>query len=203
MVPVLQVTSRRVAALHLDTCDLTVPGTPSSMVVMARANADVVDYLVLGDSAIIIMTGSGVAEVVQDRRMEEVAPPEYAAMLALPTGSPEHQAARIAFVSRQQRLRNHPDGYPVASTDPGAALKAITGSVPAEDVRCAALASDGVTRFAEFGLGSWDDMLRTLAIDGPAGLFGQIREAENRNPRGSKWPRAKRHDDVSVVFWES
>jgi hypothetical protein len=191
-----------VAELHRDTCDLDVPGTPSSVVVMARTDEQALDYLVLGDCALIIETESGGIEVVTDRRMDEVAPPEFQAVLKLPIGTPEHQAARIAFVRRQQPMRNKPGGYPVASTDPGAAAKAITGSVPAGDVRRAAMASDGVTRFAEFGLGTWADLLSTLSASGPGALFGRIREAENTDPVGRMWPRAKKHDDVGVVFWE-
>lgn len=102
---------KAVMVLHGDTCDLTVPGAPSSMVVMARIGATTFDYLVLGDSALIADTSEGIT-VVTDRRMEDVAPPEYRQMLSLPTGTPEHQAARIAFVRKQQPLRNAPDGYP-------------------------------------------------------------------------------------------
>ena len=168
---------------------------------MARIGGEAVDYLVLGDSALIVQTLPGIT-VVSDRRLDEVAPPEYRQMLALPTGTPEHQAARIAFVRRQQPTRNRPGGYPIASTDPGAAMKAITGSIALGEVRRLALASDGVTRFAEFGLGTWDDMLNVLSAEGPRGLFARIREAENSDPQGRAWPRAKRHDDVGVVFWE-
>ncbi len=191
-----------VSALHRDTCDLSSPGTPSSVVVMARTEAESMDYLVLGDSALVIEDTSGSIKVVTDRRMDQVAAAEYQAMLKLPTGSPEHQAARIAFVRRQQPMRNQPGGYPVASTDPDAASKAITGSVPAVEVRRAAIVSDGVTRFAEFGLGTWSDLLSTLALDGPAALFARIRKAEDGDPGGQRWPRAKQHDDVGVVFWE-
>lgn len=190
-----------VAALHRDTCDLSVPGTPSSMVVMVRIGEELADYLVLGDSA-LIMDIAGDTSVVSDRRMEDVAPDEYREMLSLPTGTPEHQAARIAFVRKQQPLRNAPGGYPVASTDPGAAHKAISGSIPTGEVSRAALVSDGVTRFSEFGLGSWGDMLNILSVHGPDELFIRIRAAEEADPRGQQWPRAKQHDDVSVVFWE-
>ena len=192
-----------VSTLHAGTCDLSSPGTPSSVVVMARTGTETLDYLVLGDSAFVIEDASGKVEVVTDQRMDRVAAAEFQAVLALPIGAPEHQAARIAFVRRQQPLRNQPGGYPVASTDPAAAAKALTGSLPAGDVRRAAMASDGVTRFAEFGLGTWGDLLSTLSSGGPAALFARIREAERDDPEGRKWPRAKQHDDMSVVFWEN
>ena len=188
------------AARHAGTCDLTVPGTPSGMVVMARAGEDALDYLVLGDSALAAELGDGTVEVVTDRRMELVAADEYKAVLALPIGTPEHQAARIAYVRRQQPMRNQPGGYPVASTAPGAAALALTGRLA--DVRRAAMLTDGLTRYAEFGLGTWGDLLGCLSACGPAGLIRRVREAEVSDPDGRQWPRAKRHDDAGVVFWE-
>jgi hypothetical protein len=95
-----------VSSLHRGTCDLSAPGTPSSMVVMSRAIAASLDYLVLGDSALVIENTAGNIKAVTDLRMHRVAAEEYQAMLALPTGSPGHQAARIAFVRRQQPMRN-------------------------------------------------------------------------------------------------
>lgn len=189
-----------VTALHRGACDLDCPGTPSSMVIMARVKAEVLDYLVLGDSALVIEHASGRVEVITDRRMEAVAADEFRAVLELPIGTGEHQAARMAYVHRQQPMRNKPDGYPVASTDPGAASKALTGCIAG--VRLAAMMSDGVTRFAEFGLGTWSDLLGVLALHGPGELVARIREAENDDPEGRKWPRAKKHDDAGVVFWE-
>ena len=206
-----------VAALHRHTCDLAVPGTPSAVLAMTRTGPETLDWLVLGDVTLIIEHGTrprvlgphgrlrdrqGTIDVITDPRMAEAAPPEYEQMLALPTGTPEHQAARIAFVRKQQPLRNRPGGYPVASTDPDAADQALAGSVPARAVRRAVMASDGVTRFTEFGLGSWELMLGILAAHGPGELFARIREAEHGDPRGRRWPRGKRHDDVSVVYQE-
>lgn len=192
-----------VAKLHQGTCDLTVPGTPSSVVVMARATGKSLDYLVLGDSALVMEDSSGGVKVISDRRMDQVVVREYQAMLALPIGTPRKQAARMAFVRRQQPMRNAPGGYPIASTDPAAADQAITGSAEARSIRRAAMLSDGVSRFAEFGIGTWHELLTTLSGGGPAALFARVREAEDSDPRGIRWPRAKRHDDVSVVFWET
>jgi hypothetical protein len=192
-----------VSALHRGTCDLSSPGTPSSVVTMIRSGARTLDYLVLGDSALVTRNAAGDTAAVCDKRMDDVAAAEYRAMLALPTGTPEHQAARIAFVRRQQPLRNQPGGYPVASTKPRSAGQALTGRIPAGDVTQGALLSDGVTRYEGFGLGTWGDLLDVLAAGGPAALFAAVREAENSDPAGRRHPRAKKHDDVSVVFWES
>src|SRR5262245_56498282 len=43
-----------VAALHADTCDLDHPGSPSATVAILREHSDAVDYLVLGDTTILL-----------------------------------------------------------------------------------------------------------------------------------------------------
>jgi hypothetical protein len=186
-----------VAMLHTCTCDLSAPGTPASVVVMTRARGGMFEYLVLGDSTIVIDTGD--MAVVTDRRIDAVAAAERQAMEDLPTGTPEHQAARIRFVSLQRELRNKAGGYWTASTSPQAAYEAVTGSVPLATVRRVSLLSDGVTRFVEFGLGTWADLLGLLDAEGPAVVFARIRDAEASDPDGDRWPRAKRRDDVAVV----
>jgi hypothetical protein len=66
-------------------------------------------------------------------------------------------------------------------------------------LRRASLLSDGTTRFAEFGLGTWEELLAVLDRQGPAEVFSRVREAEATDPDGSRWPRAKRSDDMAVV----
>lgn len=189
-----------VARLHEDTCDLDALGVPAAMVVMARATGDVFEYLVLGDSTLVVDTGNGI-EVVSDHRIDDVAAEERQAMQALPVGTAEHQAARIKFVRLQQGLRNCEGGYWIASTSPKAAEMALTGSVPLGEVRRAALLSDGVTRFEEFNLGTWSELLGILDTYGPTTVFSRIRAAEAADPDGVRWPRAKQWDDVAVVHF--
>lgn len=189
-----------VVDLHEGTCDLQALGAPAAMVVMARAAGDMFEYLVLGDSTLVIDTGSDV-KVISDHRIDDVATAERMAMQALPVGTPEHQAARIKFVKRQQSLRNVPDGYWIASTSPEAADMAITGSVPLNEVRRATLLSDGVTRFVEFDLGTWNELLGILDTHGPTTVFSRVRAAETADPEGIRWPRAKKTDDVAVVHF--
>lgn len=189
-----------VADLHKDVCDLDALGAPAGMVVMARATGDDFEYLVLGDSTLVIETNDGI-KVVSDHRIDDVAAAEKAAMTALPVGTPEHQAARIKFVRLQQSLRNKPGGYWIGSTDPAAAYEAITGTVPASEIQRAALMSDGVTRFVEFDLGTWRELLAILDTYGPTTVFSRIRAAEAADPDGVRWPRAKKTDDVAVVHF--
>ena len=190
-----------VAGLHAGTCDLGDPGTPSTTVVMARLGPDAVEYLVLGDSTLLFDRDGQEPVVLTDQRIEEVAVAEQEAMKALPTGTPEHFAARVRFVGRQRELRNRPGGYWITSTDPAAAAQAFTGTVPTGGLRTVTLLSDGATRFVEFGLGGWRDLLGVLNQGGIGAVFEQIRAAEGADPDGARWPRAKRHDDAAIVHF--
>lgn len=188
-----------VAELHCVWCDLNHPGTPSSTVVMARRVSDQVEYLVLGDSTFVAdVTGDIVT--ISDKRIDAVGADLWQAMADLATGTPEHQAARIAFVENQRRMRNKRGGYPIASNDPGAAYEALIGSFPVNEVRRVALLSDGATRYVEFGLGSFADALDILGSASPGRLFDQVREAEASDPAGERWPRAKRRDDIAAAY---
>ena len=189
-----------VAESHGVWCDLNNPGTPSSTVVMVRRIDDRLEYLVLGDST-FVADANGEIIVISDKRIDAVGADLYRAMAALPTGTPEHQAARVAFVENQRRMRNkRVGGYPIASNDPAAAYEALTGSFPCDEVRRVALLSDGATRFIEFGLGSFADALDLLGSETPERLFDRVREAEASDPIGERWPRAKRQDDIAAAY---
>jgi hypothetical protein len=190
-----------VNAQHASSCDLTAPGTPSTTVVMARLRPDGIEYLVLGDSTLLIDRAGREPAVITDQRIEQVAVAEQAAMNALPTGTPGHFAARVRYVARQRELRNRPDGYWITSTDPAAAAQAITGRADRDGLRSVTLLSDGATRFVEFGLGDWRTLLALLGTGGIGEVFGRIRPAEAGDPDGARWPRAKRHDDVAIVHF--
>lgn len=188
-----------VTRAHADVCDINHPGTPSSTVVMARVTGNLVDYLVLGDSTLVVDTGRNIA-AVSDRRIDDVATAEYKRMASLPTGTPEHQAARLEFVTQQRLQRNRVGGYWIASSNPDAAHHAFLGSFALDGGGRVALLSDGSTRFVEFGLGTWSDLLDVLGSASPDHLFDRVRAAEADDPAGERWPRAKRRDDVAAVY---
>jgi hypothetical protein len=189
-----------VAALHSDTCDLDHPGSPSATVAVLREQPDAVDYLVLGDTTILVEESAGV-RVVTDDRLEQVAAVQHGAMHQHATGSADHARSFAELVTEQRRHRNHPDGFWVASTDPAAAQHALTDTAPRTGLHRAAVLSDGATRLVDrFGLLDWPGFLNALAEQGPAAIIARIRAAEGSDPDGRRWPRGKRHDDASAGF---
>jgi len=158
---------------HGPGCDLTHPESPSSTVAILRERDDQLDYLVLCDSSVVIDGGDGIRAVTDDRTAR----------------LPAYDRASVA------RVRNTPAGYWVASTDPGAAAQALTGSLPRDRVRRVVLCTDGVARLVErFGLG-WPEVFAIIDRAGPRGAIAAVRAAERQAPAR----RGKRFDDATLA----
>jgi hypothetical protein len=190
----------RVADSHAHTCDLDHPGTPSSSLAILREQDQRVEYLLLFDSVIVLDGTSGLT-IVSDRRVDAVAQEEHLATRTHPIGSPAHQDRVQALIEAQRPHRNQPGGYWVAAAKPTAAYQAVTGSWPNDQVSCAALLSDGVSCLVElYAVVDWTELLGILHQHGPTHVISRVREAEDADPTGARWPRYKRSDDATVAF---
>ncbi|WP_308209192.1 protein phosphatase 2C domain-containing protein [Actinoallomurus purpureus] len=197
----LAVGINRVRDMHADTCDLTHPGTPSATAIAVRRNGRDLEYLVLADSVLVLDVLDGAPTVVTDDRLAQTSRTLRSEMDALPTGSPEHAKALRSYTESLASYRNTEGGFWVANTDPAAATHALTGSLPADTVRAAALLSDGASRLVDrFGLTDWTDTLKLLGEEGPAELIRRVRVAEDSDPHGERWPRGKANDDASAAY---
>ncbi|WP_381552913.1 integrase [Streptomyces eurythermus] len=192
----------RVRSLHSDSCDLTYRASPTSTVVAARINGARLEYLVLGDSSLLLEEKDGSTTVVTDRRLDEVGKRLRGPVDALPTGSPEHSAALADYREALTGLRNRPGGFWIAGPDPQAAEHALTGTVALDSLSTVTLLSDGATRLVDrFQLADWAQYLDVLACSGPDELIRRVREVEKSDPDGRRWPRGKAHDDATVLHW--
>jgi Protein phosphatase 2C len=170
---------RTTCKAHESTCDLSNPDSPSSTAAIVRTRGDALDYLVLGDSDVILRCGRDILPVHDDRTEH------------LPGGRP------YSFELVRQ-CRNAPGGFWIASTRPDAAYEAISGS--AGGVSDAALLTDGVARLRDWYGWDWRDLLDALRYrGGPAELIRRVRAAE----RTAGVPFGKTHDDATVIFASS
>ncbi|GAA0408281.1 protein phosphatase 2C domain-containing protein [Microbispora corallina] len=192
---------KHVTSLHDFTCDLTHGGSPSATVIMLRHTADRLDWLVLGDSTLILDTGTPEPKVISDDRLEQVAAPHRTRLDSLRGGTPEHADARREYVETLGTYRNRDRGFWVASTDPLAADQALTGTTPTDQVHAAALLTDGAADAVNrYQLTTWRGLLDTLAEHGPAVLIRRVRAAEQSDPHGKQWPRSKVYDDATAAL---
>lgn len=189
-----------VAKLHVDTCDLGHAGTPSATTLILRESKTTVEYLALSDSVLVAELADRI-EVVSDGRQQEFARPQREVTARHRVSSPEHGHLVRELVAEQWRYRNHPGGYWVASSNPQAAYESLVGSWPRDAIRSAALATDGASCLVDhFNMATWADLLHLLKQRGPQSLINEVREAEDLDPEGVRWPRYKRSDDATVAL---
>jgi hypothetical protein len=157
------------------------------------------EWLVLADSVIILDLG-GELRVISDDRVEGAAQAQRDEALRSHVGSAMHDQSVSRLVQTQRSLRNQPGGYWVAAADPAAASESLTGAAPLSEVSRAAVLSDGAARLVEFGLAKWEQILTTLAENGPQTLIEEVRRVEATDLRGERWPRYKASDDATAVY---
>ncbi|MFF7051081.1 integrase [Streptomyces griseorubiginosus] len=193
---------RAVRSLHEDSCDLVHRASPTSTVIAVRARVGALEYLVLGDSSLLLAGKGGQATVVTDQRLDDVGKRLRGSVDALPTGSPEHAAALAEYRDALTELRNRQGGFWIAGPDPRAAEHALTGTVPLASLASVTLLSDGATRLVDrFELTTWREALAVVDSFGPAELIRRVREVEAGDPEGQRWPRGKSQDDATLLHW--
>lgn len=162
---------------HGPVCDLNNPDSPSSTLAMIRINASAVEYLVLGDSALLLEHADGSVRVICDDRSDH-----------LPGGRPYSNELVRAH-------RNHEGGFWVASTVPEAAYQALHGYTPIAGLQSITLASDGITRLTDGYGWSPRQLVDAIAEHGPRDVIETVRAAEKTTPG----PWSKQHDDATVI----
>ena len=175
---ILAAAIRETAGAHADTCDLTNPDSPSSTVALVRARGEVVEYLTLGDSPVVVWNRDDTFTLVSDDRLA-----------GLPGGRPY-------TLELVRELRNRAGGFWVASTEPDAGYEAISGTVPLAQVAEIGMFTDGVSRLVDWYGFTWPAVFSTLRTGGVASLITVVRAAERERPH----PSAKRHDDATAVY---
>jgi hypothetical protein len=157
-------------------------------------------YLLLGDVTLVLDLGYGI-RVLTDSRVNATARAERRAADDLPSGSPEKARALVRMKQAELAARNVAGGYWLAAADPSIVAHALTGDVPRQHVRQAALLSDGASRAVDrFNICDWRGLLALLAESGPAELIRQVRAAETTDLAGVRWPRNKIHDDATALL---
>jgi hypothetical protein len=192
-----------VAGAHRATCDLRHPATPSAAVAIVQQEEGWLNWLVLGDTTLVVQRAGQQPLVVTDDRVERTAVVERATAAGLPIGSHDKAHALLTMKHRELELRNQPGGYWVAAADPAVAQHALVGQLPAQQVQAVALLTDGAARAVTFGLLDWPGVLQVLAVDGPQALLERVRAAELGDPAAHRWPRNKASDDATVVYIET
>ncbi|WP_043603085.1 MULTISPECIES: hypothetical protein [Protofrankia] len=199
----LRSTLRTALAGTVQELDVRPGDSPSSTVSIIRSVADRVDVLVLGDTPVYVATRpDGVERIFDDRLMRLPVKYRPAALARLHTGAgfdDEHRRLLREMRHEKAPYLNAAGGYWIAEADPAAGCEALVRSFRAQDVRWAAVLTDGA-----------DDPMRHLHIDvgdvvglseaEMAVLLADLhRWEEHKDPQGQELPRFKCHDDKSIA----
>lgn len=199
---VLSQAIEQVRLLHVESCDLSHPASPSATVLIVRQLGQLIDYLVLGDSVLLLWPRDGEVAVISDSRLGELGDRLRSTYARMPAGLAERRARRQDYLSRLDAERNKPTGYWIAAADPAAAQHAITGTEPVSSLTAIALLSDGAGRLVDrYHQVDWAELGAIVTEHGPAELIRRVREIEAGDAEGRTWPRSKLRDDATALYW--
>jgi hypothetical protein len=186
-----------IAADHRSTCDITDPSSPQATVVIVRAHEGRLDYLLLGDSFLVLDQSCDGLQVVTDEREVTTRRSCTAPLGAVVPGTPEYDRVFDSCIEALRARRNQPGGYWIAKDDPRAADEAVTGNLPLRELGSFALLSNGASRIVSpYGLTDWPGLLELLGASGPAEVIRRVRQAEEPTPANAA---AKVPDDATVA----
>lgn len=201
----------RVSALHARLCPRVPTGHgPSATAVVARRRHQALEYLVLGDSALLVQTGDGEVYHHSDKRLSTIAAHlRDSIRQGLRDGrgydDPGHHERMRALHVTEQATRNRDGGYWIAADDPHAALHSLTGQYSlantAAGARRFALISDGLERAVTHlqCYTDWHELIDSLFDPGILATVTRIRRAERADPHASRHPRTKPSDDAAAI----
>ncbi len=188
---------------HGGQCDLRHPATPASTVCALKVGEDQAEYLVLGDSPLVLEVGTEVTVIADDRFRTTIARMRDRTLVPGDVGSVGQTDRIRQFTPEKYQHINRPGGYWIAAADPQAAFEAVSGEIPVRGpalVLRAALLTDGAScAVDDYGLYDWPALLDLVTGPGPAELLRQVRAVERADPDGWAQVRYKRHDDATVA----
>ncbi|UUV32261.1 hypothetical protein NQK81_02070 [Amycolatopsis roodepoortensis] len=178
---------------------LTAGRSPSSTVTILRHRDGQVDVLMLGDNLLVLP-----GRTITDPRLDHLDIPErlqYKQRLAAGTGFDDiHRGLLVALQRQQTARRNRPGGYWIAETDPAAAYQAIRATISVDRIPWAIVATDGAyTPMEHLGITDWPTISVMTAPDLHDILTRCHTWEHDVDPDARTLPRAKRHDDKTLV----
>ena len=175
---------------HGPSCNLTDPLSPGAVAALVRIGNLNVEWLVIGDCALVIEQTDGRHIAVIDDRVDHL------------PGAPVTDApVRTYTPDFVKTVRNRPGGFWVLGAVPEAADNALTGHLPLSECRAVLLCSDGISRLTERYGWAWADVFSAARKGGVEALIGAVRTAEHGDPDPRRW-RGKRHDDATAVIMD-
>ncbi|MFI9008851.1 hypothetical protein ACIGNX_16655 [Actinosynnema sp. NPDC053489] len=178
---------------------------PSSTVLVASNDSARLKILALGDSTAVVHTTDGRLHRITDDRLSTVGIDHrktYQTRLSSGSGYDEtHGEILRALQEEELEWRNRPGGYWIAESDPQATNEAVERDFPIEEVEWFILVTDGAQRTIDHLGIEWSRVARMSTPELENLLKRLHRWEETEDPTAALLPRAKLHDDKTIVVW--
>jgi hypothetical protein len=182
-------------------------GGPSSTILILREAGEWLEIAVLGDSTAVLGFRDGGTERITDDRISDVAVEQrrtYRGRLRDGLGYDATHRALLTDIQRAERAsRNRCGGYWIAEADPAAADNAVVRRYRRAALAWCVLATDGAQRVIDHLHLDWA-VLPKATQAGLDAILDDLQAWEaQQDSNASQLPRAKRHDDKTIVTWSS
>lgn len=187
--------------VHPDKIDL-----PSASIVIIRVNDNKMEYFLLGDCTLIIQNASGESLVHKQYLLEKLDGIAKAEVLKLirDKGMKFSEAKQkiSSLLIKHRLLKNTPEGYWTLEFEKEAVEKSLWGSVDLEECQKVLLMSDGFSAiFDSYSYTNKDNIISLIEEQGLQRACSIIRAIENEDSEILRFPRFKKSDDASAVFF--
>jgi len=180
---------------------------PSSSIIVLKWHEHNIEYFSLGDSPLMIQNGDSLEEIT-----DKIVPSLDAKVFnAIKQAIEEHnitswEAKKFVqpMLKEHRMMLNTEEGYWILGFDAKAVSKAFQGILNINEPTKILMASDGFSAFVDkYHQVEKKDFISRVEDNGLVWICNQIRDVENLDNDGIKYPRYKKSDDSSAIFFQA
>ncbi|MEJ8552765.1 hypothetical protein [Tepidibacter sp. Z1-5] len=179
---------------------------PSSSIVLTRWIEDTLEYFILGDCTLIIENNNKL-NVIKDYSVTRLDNKVFEAMdeIMRKEGKTLSEAKKEVsnLIVRNRLLKNTNDGYWILGFDAEAVDRGLYGKIPFSSDTKLLMASDGFSAITDrYNYIDMKNLIHEAQNKGLDNLCRKLRQIEEEDSSGDKYPRFKKNDDASAIYIE-
>jgi len=178
---------------------------PASTIALVRWDEDELEYYTLGDSSVLLRTGTGVEHHIEGRIQEFDDYLKGIVTNLVASDDSLEWSERFEelrpYIQETRQYREVPGGFWCLGINPVSAKQGVDGAIPLEDVKDVYLYSDGfLDVIDEFELfEDWEAMADYIDAEGVKSALSRLRTVQDDDAQLVEHPRLKPKDDVALV----
>ena len=179
---------------------------PSSSIVLTRWIKDTLEYFILGDCTLIIENNNKL-NVIKDDSVTRLDNKVFEAMdeIMRKEGKTLSEAKKEVnnLIVRNRLLKNTNEGYWILGFDAEAVDRGLYGKIQCDKDAKLLMASDGFSAITDrYNYIDMENLIHEAQNKGLDNLCRKLRQIEEDDSSGDKYPRFKKNDDASAIYIE-